>query len=85
MKFFNRNKKNHTHNHEITCGSGGKRRFNFIKKNDNEFYYIPSIRLTLSDFKGDSYKGKYLGNGFKKLKFSLKFLNFINKILFEIF
>ena len=74
MNFFKRNKKNC--NHEIDCECNSKRRFSFILKNHTEFYFIPYIRLTLSKFKGDTYKGRYLGNGFKKLNFSFKFLNY---------
>jgi hypothetical protein len=76
MNISNKNKKCDIHTSEVGCDCGTKRRFNFIVKNRDEFYFIPSIRLTLSKFMGDIYKGRYLGNGFKKLNFSFKFLNY---------
>jgi len=75
MNFFNKNKKCDIHTSECECGT--KKRFNFISKNRDEFYFIPYIRLTLYEFEGNYYKGRYLNNGFKKLKFSFKFLNYI--------
>jgi hypothetical protein len=49
----------------------------YFRKNYNEFYIIPCFRITLSSFNGNFYKGRNLNNGFKKLTFSFKFLNFI--------
>jgi hypothetical protein len=71
MNFF---KKKHVHG--IDCNCNERRRFNLIFKNYDDFYLIPCIRLTLTNFKGTFYKGRNLNNGFKKLKFSINFLNY---------
>ena len=77
MNFFNKNKKCDVHSSEVECGCNGNKKFRLNIINKDEFYFLPYIRLTLSDFEGNYFKGRNLKNGFRSIKFSFKFLNFI--------